>query len=56
MPSLEHGDNRDNYHRDIIHKQPIGKQISYTPYRRIASYNGNFYKEIFFDWLLDLED
>ena len=56
MPSLEHGDNRDNYHRDITHKQPIGKQISYRPYRRIASYNGNFYKEIFFDWLLDLED
>ena len=26
------------------------------PYRRIASFNGYFYKEDFLDWLLDLED
>ena len=56
MPSLEHRNNMDNCCRDITHWQLIGKQISYRPYRRITSYNGNFYKEIFFDWLLDLED
>ena len=54
MPLLEHGNNRDNYRRDITHGQPIGKQISYRPYRRIASFNGYFYKENFLDWLLDL--
>ena len=56
MPSLEHGNNRDNCHGNITHGQPIGKQISYRPYRRIASFNGYFYKEDFLDWLLDLED
>ena len=40
MPSLEHGNNRDNCCKDISHGQPIGKQISYTPYKRIASFNG----------------
>ena len=49
MPLLEHGNNRDNYRRDITHGQPIGKQISYRPYRRIASFNGYFYKENFLD-------
>ena len=32
------------------------KQISYRPYKRIASFNGYFLKEDFLDWLLDLED
>ena len=41
---------------DITHEQSIGKQISYRPYRRIASFNGYFYKEDFLDWLLDLDD
>ena len=56
MPLLEYGNNRDNYHKDLTHGQPIGKQISYRPYRRIASFNGYFYKEDFLDQLLDLED
>ena len=56
MPLLENGNNRDNYRRDLTHGQPIGKQISYRPYRKIASFNGYFYKEDFLDWLLDLED
>ena len=56
MPSLGHGNNRDNCCNDITHGQTIGKQISYRPYRRIASFNGYFYKEDFLDWLLDLED
>ena len=56
MSSLEHGNNRDNYRGDITHRQPISKQISYKPYRKIASFNGYFYKEDFLDWLLDLED
>ena len=56
MPLLENGNNRDNYRRDLTHRQPIGKQISYRPYRKIASFNGYFYKEDFLDWLLDLED
>ena len=52
-----HGNNRDNYCGDITHGQPIGKQISYRPYKRIASFNGFFFKkEDFLDWLLDLED
>ena len=55
MPSLEHGNNRDNCHGNITHGQPIGKQISYRPYRKIASFNGYFCKEDFLDWLLDLE-
>ena len=56
MSSLEHGNNRNNYRGDITHKQPIGKRISYRPYRKIASFNGYFYKEDFLDWLLDLVD
>ena len=56
MSSLEHGNNRDNCCGDITHKQPIGKQISYMPYKRITSFNGYFYKEDFLDCLLDLED
>ena len=56
MLSLEHGNKRDNCCRDITHKQSIGKQISYRPYKRIASFNGYFYKEDFLDWLLDLDD
>ena len=56
MPSLEHGNNRDNCCGDITHEQPIDKQISYRPYRRIARFNGYFYNENFLDWLLDLED
>ena len=56
MLSLEHGNNRDNCRGDITHKQPIGKQISYMPYKRITSFNDYFYKEDFLDCLLDLED
>ena len=56
MLSLEHWNNRDNYRGDITQEQPIGKQISYRPYKRIAIFNGYFYKEDFLDWLLDLED
>ena len=56
MPLLEHGNNMNNCCRDITHEQSIGKQISYRPYRRIASFNGYFYKEDFLDWLLNLED
>ena len=56
LSSQEHGNNRDNCCENIIHKQPIGKQISYRPYKRIASFNGYFYKENFLDQLLDLED
>ena len=43
MSSLEHGNNRDNYRRDITHKQPIGKKISCRPYKIIASFNGYLY-------------
>ena len=53
---LKHGNNMNNCCRDITHEQSIGKQISYRPYRRIASFNGYFYKEDFLDWLLDLDD
>ena len=56
MAPLKNGKNKDNCNGKITHKQPIGKQISYRPYRRIASFNGYFYKEDFLDWLLDLED
>ena len=49
MPSLKHGNNRDNYYGDITHGLSIGKQISYRPYKRIASFNGYFYKEEFLD-------
>ena len=56
MPSLENGNSRDNCCRDITCGQPIGKQISYRPYKRIASFNGYFNKEDFLDWFLDLED
>ena len=47
MAPMKNGNNRDNYNGDVIHGQPIGKQISYRPYKRIASFNGYFYKEIF---------
>ena len=56
MPLLEYGNNRDNCRGNITHRQPIGKQISYRSYKRIASFNGYFYKEDFLDWFLDLED
>ena len=56
MPLLEHGNNKENYRRDITHEQPICKQISYRLHRRIASFNGYFYKEDFLYWLLDLDD
>ena len=55
MPSLEHGNNRDNCRGDITHGQPVGKQISYRPYKRISSFNGYFLKD-FLNWLLDLKD
>ena len=53
---MEHGNNKDNCRGDITRRQPISKQISYRPYKRIASLNGYFYKEDFLDCLLDLED
>ena len=56
MPSLEHGNNRDNYRGDITNEQPIGKQISYRPYTIIASLMVIFIKKDFLDWLLDLKD
>ena len=51
MAPLKYGNNKDNYNRDITHKQPIGKKISYRPYRIIASFNGFFFffKEDFLD-------
>ena len=55
MAPLKYVKTRDNCNRDVIHGQPIGKQISYRPYKRIASFNGYFYKEYFLDCLLDLE-
>ena len=56
MPSLEYGNNRDNCRRNITHGQLIGKQISYRPYKRIASFNGYFCKKDFLDCLLSLKD
>ena len=56
MPSLEHGNNRANCRGNITHRQPICKQISYRPYKRIASFNVYFYKVNFLDWLLDRDD
>ena len=56
MVPLKNGNNRDNCSGDITHEQPIGKQLSYRSYKRIASFNDYFLKEYFLDWLLDLED
>ena len=58
MVLLKNRNNRDNYSGDVTHTQPIGKQISYKPYKIIASFNSYFFflKEYFLDWLLDLED
>ena len=56
MVPLKNGNNRDNCSGDITHGQPIGKQISYRPYGKIASFNDYFLKEVFLDWLLDLDD
>ena len=56
MSLLEYENNKDDYCRDITYRQLISKQISYKPYRRIASFNSYFLKEDFLDWLLDLED
>ena len=56
MVLLNNRNNRDNYSGDVTHGQLIGKQISYKPYKIIASFNSYFFKEDFLDWLLDLED
>ena len=56
MMPLQNENNRDNYSGDVTHGQLIGKQISYRPYKRIASFNGYVFKEDFLDWLLDLEN
>ena len=48
MMPLEYGNNRDNFRGDVTQWKSIGKKISYMPYRRIASFNGYFYKEDFF--------
>ena len=50
MVPLKNGNNRDNCSGDITQGQPIGKQISYRPYKSIASFNGYFLKEDFLDW------
>ena len=42
MVLLNNGNNRDKSSRDITLEQPIGKQISYRPYKRIASFNDYF--------------
>ena len=34
-----------NNHRDITLGQPIGKQDFNKPYKRIATFNGCFYKK-----------
>ena len=52
---MKNRNSRDNCSGGITHKQPIGKQISYRPYNRIASFNCYYLKEDFLDWLLDLE-
>ena len=44
MASLKDRNNRGNCSGDVTHEQPIGKQISYRPYNRIASFNGYFLK------------
>ena len=49
MALLKNGNNRDNYNGNVTHGQPIGKQISYRPYKRIASFSGCFLKEYFLD-------
>ena len=49
MASLKNGKNRDNCSGDVTHGQSIGKQISYRPYKRIASFSGCFLKEYFLD-------
>ena len=56
MTLLKHGNSKDNCSGDVTYKQPISKQISYRPYKRIAYFIGYFYKEDFLDWLLDLGD
>ena len=43
MASLKYGNNKDNCNGDITHEQPIGKKISYRPYRIIASFSGFFF-------------
>ena len=50
MLPLEYGNNRDNFRGDVTQGKSIGKKISHMPYRRIASFNGYFYKEDFLDW------
>ena len=52
MSLLEYENNKDDYCKDITYRQLIGKQISYKPYRRIASFNGYFLKDDFFIYLL----
>ena len=53
---MKHGNNKDNCRGDKTHRQPIGKENSDKPHRRIASFNGYFYKEDSLNWLIDLED
>ena len=50
MVLLNNRNNRDNYSGDVTHGQLIGKQISYKPYKIIASFNSYFFKEDFLDW------
>ena len=42
MVPLKNGNNRYNCSEDLTHGQLIGKQISYRPYKRIATFNGYF--------------
>ena len=57
------GSNRDNCRGDIIHREPIGKHVSfharhndYRRHQRIATFNSYFCKEDFLDWLPDIDD
>ena len=56
MVLLKYVKTRDNCNGDVIHGQPTSKQISYRPYKRIATFNGYFFKEYFLYWLFDLGD
>ena len=53
MLLLEHGNNRDNCCEDISHWQPTGKQISYRPYKRTASFNGYFLRFFLIGYIIE---
>jgi len=49
MTPLEHENNSHSYCKNVTHGQPIRKQISFRPYKLVATFNGYFYKEYFLD-------